>query len=192
MAKLLFFSGSIRKDSFNKKLAYQAYNIARDQFGANCTYIDLKDFEMPIYNGDLEAESGLPENAKKLKKIFCEHDGFLIAAPEYNSSLAPLLKNSLDWISRPQTENEPALIAFKGKIAALTAASPGGFGGLRGLVPLRMMLGNIGVLVIPNQLAIPFAAKAFDEKGNLQDEKQKASLTSVVKEFATTAGKIKK
>ena len=189
MTKLLFLSGSIRKDSFNKKLAKQAYQIAQE-IGVDATYIDLKEFEMPLYNGDLEAESGIPENAKKLKQLFRDSDGFFIASPEYNSSFSPLLKNSLDWISRSHEKDEPRLVAFDGKVAAISAASPGGFGGLRGLVPLRMMLGNIGVFVTPNQLAISFANKSFNEKGDLTDEGQKSILKSVVEELANTAKKL--
>jgi len=153
MTKLLFFAGSARKESINKKLAKLAADMAQDA-GAQVTHIDLKDFEMPLYDGDVEAQNGIPENAKKLKQFFVEHDGFFIASPEYNSSMPPLLKNTLDWISRPHEENEAPLIAFNGKVAALGAVSPGGLGGLRGLVPLRMMLGNIGVTVVPSQVAV--------------------------------------
>lgn len=190
MAKLLFLSGSIRKDSLNKKLAKQAYAIAKE-LNADATYIDLKDFPMPIYDGDTEDESGLPENAKKLKQLFIEHDGFFIASPEYNSSFSALLKNSLDWISRLHMENEPSLVAFRGKVAAISAASPGGFGGLRGLVPLRMMLSNIGVIMVPTQIAISFASNVFDEAGNLSDEKQKSMLKGVVEQFIDIAKKQK-
>lgn len=153
MAKLLFFAGSARKESMNKKLAKLAADMAQEA-GAQVTHIDLKDFEMPLYDGDVEAQNGIPENAKKLKQLFVEHDGFFIASPEYNSSMPPLLKNTLDWISRPHEENEASLIAFTGKIAALGAVSPGRLGGLRGLVSLRMMLGNIGVTVVPSQVAV--------------------------------------
>lgn len=185
MAKLLFLAGSARTDSLNKKLARYAYEIAKEK-GVDATFIDLKDFEMPIYDGDLESDSGLPENAKKLKQIFVEHDGFFIASPEYNSSLAPLLKNSLDWISRPHTDSEKPLWAFSGKVAAISAASPGGFGGLRGLVPLRMMLGNIGVTVIPEQLAISFASGAFDENGKLNNEQYLKVLNNILENFIKT------
>lgn len=184
--KLLFLAGSSRKDSLNKKLTKFACHDAEQQ-GAEVIFIDLADFDMPIYNADLENKSGLPDNAIKLKKLFVEHDGFFIASPEYNSSIPPLLKNSLDWISRTHEENEPALIAYQGKIAALSAASIGGFGGLRGLVPLRMMLGNIGVTVIPEQLAIPSAHNCFDDKGQLTDDKQIKALQTVISSFIKTA-----
>ena len=182
MPKLLFLSGSIRTDSLNTKLAKAAMQQATE-LGAKTTYLDLKDYELPIYNGDLEAASGLPDNAKKIKELFVEHDGFFIASPEYNGSFSALLKNTIDWISRPHTDNEPPLHAFKGKIAALSACSPGALGGLRGLVPLRMLLGNIGVIVSPSQAAIGNGFKAFDETGNLTDNKQDELLNKVVSEF---------
>ncbi|MCV6637070.1 NAD(P)H-dependent oxidoreductase [Candidatus Albibeggiatoa sp. nov. NOAA] len=189
MAKLLFFAGSARKDSLNKKLAKLASTMAQEA-GAEVTYIDLRDFEMPLYDGDLEAERGLPENAKKLKQLFVEHDGFFIASPEYNSSMSALLKNALDWISRPHEENEPPLVAFNGKVAAISAISPGGFGGLRGLVPLRMMLGNIGVMVVPSQIAISFGFQAFDDNDQLKDKKQVAMLQATVGEFVKRANQM--
>ena len=110
MAKLIFLSGSVRKDSLNKKLVAQAYEFAKE-LGTDAKLIDLNNYEMPFYDGDLEAASGLPENAKKLKKEFVECDGFFIASPEYNSSFSPLLKNALDWISRPSEKGEAGLIA---------------------------------------------------------------------------------
>jgi NAD(P)H-dependent FMN reductase len=191
MTKLLFLSGSSRKDSLNKKLTNNAVAIAKKIGSANITHIDLADFPMPIYNGDIEDESGLPEHAKRLKKLFIEHDGFFIASPEYNSSISPLLKNSLDWISRKETSDESGLIAFTGKVAAISAASIGGLGGIRGLVHLRMMLTNIFTVVVPQQLTIPTAQNEFDADGNLSEKYQK-SLHNVVAEFITTATKLKK
>ena len=189
MAKLLFFSGSARKESMNKKLAKLAADMAQDA-GAQVTHIDLKDFEMPLYDGDVEAQNGIPENAKKLKQLFVEHDGFFIASPEYNSSMPPLLKNTLDWISRPHEEKEASLIAFNGKIAALGAVSPGGLGGLRGLVPLRMMLGNIGVTVVPSQVAIGSGFQAFDENEHLKDDRQAGMLKATIDEFVKIANRM--
>ncbi len=180
MSKLIFLSGSARKESVNKKLAKQAYEFAKE-LGAEAKFIDLKDYDMPIYNGDLEAEKGMPENGKKLKQEFLNADGFLIASPEYNSSFSSLLKNSLDWISRKEDGTGGDLSAFKGKVAALSAASPGGYGGLRGLVPLRMMLGNIGVIVLPDQVAIPQAHNAFDDSGKFKEEKTAVQVKNLVK-----------
>lgn len=192
MVNLIFLSGSIRKNSFNSKLAKSAYNIGNNIDNVNAQFVNLAEYEMPIYNGDLEEESGLPENAKKLKEIFRNADGFFIASPEYNSSFSALLKNSLDWISRPHEENEPPLVAFSGKVAAISSASPGGFGGMRGLVPLRMMLENISTIVIPKQLAISSAHKEFDDSGNITNERYKTSLQDLVVNFADTAKRIKK
>ena len=118
MIKFLVFVGSTRKASTNKQLAALAASTAKN-LDAEVTLIDLKDFEMPLYDGDLEADQGLPENAKRLKQLFVEHDGFFLAAPEYNSSLAPVLQNALDWISRPHLEDEPPLWAYRGKVAAV-------------------------------------------------------------------------
>lgn len=190
MTKLLFFSGSSRKDSLNKKLAILAAKLAK-KAGAEVTYIDLGDFEMPLYNGDLEMEKGLPDNARKLKHVFSQHDGFFIASPEYNSSFSALLKNSLDWISRPHEENEAPLVAYKGKVAALGAISPGGLGGLRGLVSLRMLLGNIGVTVIPSQVAVNSGFQALDAEGKLVNEMQAKLLQNTVNEFIRTADRLK-
>lgn len=184
--KILFLSGSARKDSMNKKLAKHAYDLAIEK-GADATWIDLADFPMPIYDGDIESETGLPEKAIELKEIFVAHRGLFIASPEYNSSFSPLLKNALDWISRPHQENEAGLIAYQGKVAALSATSPGALGGLRGLVPLRMLLGNIQVTVLPNQLAVPFYGKSFDEAGRVSDESYLSMLNQLVDDLIATA-----
>ena len=189
MVKLLFLAGSSRKDSVNKKLAQQAYKIAGDM-KAEATFVDLKYYQMPIYDGDIEETSGIPENAQKLKNIFAANDGFFIASPEYNSSFSSLLKNSLDWISRP-AEGEAPLIAFRKKVAALGAAAPGGLGGIRGLVPLRMMLGNIGVFVTPSQIAVGNAFKVFSQNGTLQDENSFKMLRTVIQELVETASRIR-
>lgn len=177
--KILFLAGSARNKSTNKIVAQKAQQIAAKQ-GIDATFIDLKDFEMPIYNGDIEEATGLPDNAIKLKELFITHDAIFIASPEYNSGYSPLLKNALDWISRPHQENETPLSAFRNKTAAIVAISPGGYGGIRGLVQLRMLLGNILVTVIPQQLSIPFSSKVLDQEGNFIAEDQVVALTSIV------------
>ena len=187
-AKILFLAGSSRTASTNKAVAKKARDIASEH-DIEATFIDLKDFDMPLYNGDLEAASGLPENAIKLKDLFIAHDAIFISSPEYNSGYTPLLKNSLDWISRPHEENETPLSAYKDKIAAIVAISTGGFGGMRGLVQLRMLLGNIQVTVIPQQLAIPFSTKVLDDEGNFIDESKVSALTDVVKALVTATNK---
>ncbi len=142
------------------------------------TVIDLKDYSLPLFDQDLEAAEGIPDNSLKLKKLFKDHSGFLIASPEYNSSITPLLKNTIDWVSR-QVGDEKPLECFAGKTAAILSASPGGLGGLRGLAHLRSILGNIQVLVIPEQTAVSQAFQAFDEKGNLTDSKVQFSVEKI-------------
>jgi len=189
MPKLICLAGSSRRDSLNKKLAKLAA-VLIEKSGAQATFIDLKDYDMPLYNGDLEESEGVPENAKKLKALFAGHDGFFIAAPEYNSSITPLLKNTLDWISRKHEDGEPPLVAYKNKVAALSAVSPGGLGGLRGLVSLRMMLGNIGVHLTPTQAAINNGNQAFKDDGTLADDNQAKMFQAVIDEFVDTATKL--
>jgi len=176
--KILAFAGSTRTASYNKQLVRFAADAARAA-GAEVTLLDLRDYPLPLFDGDLEDQQGLPENAKKLKAIFREHDALLIASPEYNSSVTAVLKNTLDWISRGETDDEPALAAYRGKTAALVSASPGALGGLRGLVHLRAILGNIGVIVLPDQVAVPKAYEAFDDKGGLKDERTAKQVTRV-------------
>lgn len=166
MIKILAFSGSARKNSYNQKLVKIAAAGASEA-DAEVTLIDLAHFDMPIYNEDLEAAYGLPEKAQVFKQLLLEHNGLLIASPEYNSAFSPLLKNVLDWASRADTPNEPPQMAYRGKVAAIMATSSGAWGGMRGLVFLRMLLANIGVIVLPSQKTIPYAGKAFNEEGGL-------------------------
>ena len=176
--RILAFAGSTRQASYNKKLVSCAAAAAREA-GAEVTLIDLRDFPMPLYDGDLEDSSGLPENAKKLKALMREHDGFLISSPEYNSAFSAVLKNTIDWTSRTETDDEPSLVAYRGKAAALMSASPGALGGLRGLVFLRAVLGNIGVIVLPDQVAVSTAHEAFDEQGQIKDEHRRKQVTAL-------------
>ena len=176
--KILAFAGSTRADSYNKKLIKVAIEGAKAA-GADVTYLDLRDFPMPLYDGDLEENEGLPENAGKFKKILLEHQGLLISSPEYNSSISGVLKNSIDWASRAETETEAPLACFNNKVAGLMAASTGNLGGLRGLVHLRAILGNINVLVIPQQMAISRAHEAFDSNGTLKDPKQQKLVENI-------------
>ena len=175
--KIVAFAGSLRSGSYNKKLIRIAAAGARAA-GAQVTDLDLRDVAMPLYDGDIEREQGLPPNAKVFKRLLIEHHGMLISSPEYNSAFPAVLKNAIDWASRPEP-NEPALAAFKGKIAGLMAASPGNLGGVRGLAVLRSILSNIGVIVIPTQMAIARANEAFDEDGSLKDERQQARIEAV-------------
>lgn len=187
--RILAFAGSTRKESFNKKLVQNAVKGARDA-GAEVTLIDLKDFPLPLFDQDLEAEHGMPDNAMKLKQLFIDHDGLLIAAPEYNSSVTAVLKNAIDWVSRPAA-GEPPLVAFRGKVATVMSASPGALGGLRGLVHVRSILGNIGVIVLPDQIAVAKAHEAFEPDGSLSDLKQQAGIEALGKTLASFLMKIK-
>jgi len=184
--RILAFAGSARKDSFNVKLVHIAAAGARAA-GAEVTVLDLNDFPMPLFNQDLEATDGPPPQASRLKEIMRAHGGLLIASPEYNSSISPLLKNTIDWVSRP-ADGEQMLAAYQGKVAGLMSASPGRLGGLRGLVHLRSILSNIGVLVIPDQVAVGEAGAAFDDSGDLVDDRRRASVQGVGRTVTTLVG----
>ena len=186
--KILAFAGSSRRDSFNKKLVKIAAEGAR-LAGAEVTYVDFKDLSMPLFDEDLEAEQGIPENVKTFKALMKAHQGLLIACPEYNSSITPLLKNAIDWATRPEP-GEPGLICFRDKVAVIMSTSPGALGGLRGLVHVRAILGNIGVLVLPNQKGIAKAHEAFDENGQLKDEQQQQEIHQLGNKLATVVAKL--
>jgi NAD(P)H-dependent FMN reductase len=180
--RILAFAGSSRQESFNKKLVQIAAAGARTA-GAEVNCIDLKDYPLPLFNADEESELGLPEHAAKLKELMQSHHGFLISAPEYNSSITPLLKNTLDWVSRP-VEGEPPLACFTGKAAVVMSASPGALGGLRGLVHLRAILGNIGTLVLPFTHSLSKAHQAFDPDGTLADAGKQETIQQLGSELA--------
>ena len=175
--RILAFAGSTRVGSYNKKLVKVAAAGAQAA-GADVTYIDLRDFPMPLYDGDLEASEGVPPAARKLKELFLAHQGLLVSAPEYNSGISGVLKNTIDWVSRPLPGEAP-LVCFDKKVAALMSASPSVVGGLRGLVQVRSILGNIKVLILPDQVAVPKAHEAFDLDGSLKDPKQQASIETL-------------
>lgn len=166
--RILAFAGSLRKDSFNKKTVRIAVEGARAS-GGEVTLIDLFDFPVPLYNGDLEATEGLPENAVKLQELMLEHDGFLISSPEYNSGISGTLKTYIDWTSRPRGEMA-AGACYAGKVASLMSASPGGLGGIRALPNVRSILGTMGVHVLPDDFALGKAHEAFDENGAPKSE----------------------
>jgi NAD(P)H-dependent FMN reductase len=163
--KILVLAGSARLDSIHRKLARETVAALRAA-GLEATLADLRDFPMPIYDGDLEAGQGLPTAAKALKELARRHDGFAIASPEYNGSFPALLKNALDWISRPEPGEHP-LEVFRGKVAAILSASPGPGGGQRVLRLLRELLEMMSVTVIPEQLSVARANAAFDTNGRL-------------------------
>lgn len=181
--KILAFAGSLRKGSYNKLLVNIASKGAIEA-EADVTIIDLKDFPLPVYDQDLEDREGVPENARKLKRLLWDHDGFLISSPEYNSSISGALKNAIDWASRPASPDEVYLSCFIDKVVALMSASPSYLGGLRGLVHLRSILGNIFSLVLPQQKTIPFANEAFDVDGTLKNSKHQEEVKELGKKLA--------
>lgn len=188
--KILAFAGSTREGSFNKKLVNVAAWGARDA-GAEVTVIDLRDFPMPLYDGDLEASEGLPEPARRLKALFMDHEGLLISSPEYNGGMSAVLKNAIDWVSRTEGD-EGGLAAYKDKIAGIMGTSPGKLGGLRGLPNLRQILSGLGVLVIPQQHALGGAGQAFGEDGMLVDSAAQATVTGIGVRVACTISALRR
>jgi NAD(P)H-dependent FMN reductase len=143
---------------------------------------------MPIYDGDLESREGPPENARKLKALMEVHAGIFIASPEYNAGITPLLKNALDWVSRIRDDQEIPLQVYKTRVFAISSASPGRFGGIRSLIALRQSLVlGMGALVLSEQVAIPNAAEAFDERGHLKDKAQQELLKALIQKLARAA-----
>lgn len=189
--KILVFSGSLRTDSWNHKLAVAASKGA-EAAGAIVTVIRLREFQLPLYDQEIEDADGLPENCLKLKELFKAHHGMIIGCPEYNSSITGVLKNTVDWVSRPRDGEQP-LECFDRKVIGLVAASPGGLGGIRGLPVERMLLGHIKAIVLPDQFSLAKAHEAFDDNGNLKDDTQRGMAEGVgkaVAEVAAAAGKV--
>ncbi|SDU46224.1 NADPH-dependent FMN reductase [Stappia sp. ES.058] len=185
--RILVFSGSTRSGSFNTKLAELVAKRV-DAAGAQATHLSLADYPMPIYNGDIEADEGVPENAKALKEVMQAHHGVFIASPEYNTSISPLLKNTLDWVSRLSGDDEPPAAAFKNRVFALGAASPGALGGIRGLMGLRTIMEiGYGALVIPEMSTVPGAGSAFEDDGALSDARAAGLLDGMVKRLIDEA-----
>ena len=181
--KILAFAGSARRDSVNQRLLEAATRMAE---GAEVTVLSMSEYPLPLYDSDLEESDGLPDRVIALKGMMESHQGFLLACPEYNGSITPLLKNVIDWCSRPATKDETPLLAYRGKVAGLLGASPGGLGGLRGLRHVREILGNIGITVVPNQHALGAAFDAFDETGALKDARAAQAVKSVVDQLVQT------
>ncbi len=165
--KILVIPGSLRTGSLNAKLAATiAAELA--QAGADVTRISLADFPMPIYDGDLQAKSGVPKTAHNLKRMMASHHGVLIVTPEYNASIPSLLKNAIDWVSRIQDSHEARGQVFRDRAFAIAAASGGRLGGARALMALRLILTACQAHVIPNQLSLPFAPEAYDDMDRLK------------------------
>jgi chromate reductase len=187
--RILAFAGSLRAGSYNKTLVKIAANAATEA-GAAVTLIDLRDFALPVFDEDLEAAEGLPENALALKALFIDAQGLLLSLPEYNSSLTAVFKNTIDWVSRP-APNEKPMAAFDGKVVTLLSASPGALGGMRGLVHARAMFGNLSSIVLPGQVSVSKAHEAFTPEGQLKDARQQANVEKLGAGLATTIAKLR-
>lgn len=176
---LIAFAGSLRADSYNKLLVNNAADLARAN-GAEVTVIDLKEYQLPIFDEDLEKELDSPE-LTQLRKLFSSANGLLIASPEYNGSFSSVLKNTLDWLSRPAQDQSysPAYGQFT---VGLMATSPGGLGGIRGLSHIRELMSNLGSLVVPNQIAVGASYEAFDDNGKLANGAMSDRLEALVKQ----------
>ena len=184
--RLLFFAGSARAGSFNKRLAKLGADIAHAN-GIASTFADLADYPMPLYDADVEAV-GIPDTARKMLALMSAHSGIFIASPEYNASISPLLKNTLDWVSRIRDDGSAGLEVFKSRVFALGAASPGGTGGMRGLVTVRTVLEmGLNALVLPDQVLLPRAMSAFDEHGHLTDKDAQERYKVVIQKLARAA-----
>jgi chromate reductase len=176
--RILAFAGSLRERSINKRVLKTAIKGA-ESAGAEVTYIDLRDYPMPIYNSDDHERDGFDQNALKLQGLLTEHDGLLIASPEYNGSLPAALKNAIDWASRQGGKYERSKV-FPGKVAAMMTASPGSLGGVRSLAHLRGVLTSVGVIVLPQEVAVTFAEDKFADGGaEMTDEKTRGNLEAL-------------
>lgn len=174
--RILAFSGSARRESLNKKLLAVVVEATRAA-GGDVTLVDLTDLPMPLYNGDLEDAEGMPENAKKMVEMITQHDALLIASPEYNSQMTPLLKNTIDWCTRG--DDNP----FIGKVTAIVSASPGIFGGVRSATLARQLLTHLGCHVVPVYCTLPQANKAFDDTGALKEERSRHAAQAIAAEL---------
>jgi len=180
--KILVIPGSLRTGSHNVRLAAAAaYEFA--QAGVDVTRISLGDFPLPIYDGDLQAKSGVPKNAVNLKRMINAHHGVLFVSPEYNSSVPPLLKNTIDWITRVQDAHESRGQVFRGRPFAIAAASEGRLGGTRALAALRLILSACHATVIPNQLALSYADQAYDDMDRLKNPADIEALRALVRQL---------
>lgn len=173
--RILVFAGSTRTGAFSGLTADAAARELAEQ-GAQVTRISLGDYPLPIMDQDLEREKGIPANALKLARQIAAHDGMLIASPEYNASIPPLLKNAIDWVSRVRNDGGRPFRPFAGKVAGLCSSSDGNFAGIRGLYHLRAVLMNCQVEIVTPQCSVARAAEAFDENGRLRDERTAAMM----------------
>ena len=188
--KILALAGSTRTESLNKRLLAAVVALA-DPETADIEIIDLRDFPLPLYDGDLEEAQGVPENALALKEKFLSADALLISTPEYNTSLPAVLKNAIDWISRP-VDGTPWLAEIRGQVLGAISASPGSTGGMQALGHLRQMFSNLGAYVVPGFTACPNAAEAFDDQGNFANEAQSKQFAAYLAQVETLARAMKR
>jgi NAD(P)H-dependent FMN reductase len=187
LPKILVFAGSIRTGSHNARLAALATKELA-LAGIDVTRISLEDFPLPLYDGNLEAQSGPPENAFRLKRMMALNQGVFIASPEYNASVTPLLKNTIDWISRVRERGEEPLAVFKNRVFAIGGASDGAYGAMRSLMALRQVLElGCGALVVPEQVAVMRASEAFDDMDNLKEERSVNALKRTLQRLVEMA-----
>ena len=180
--KILVIPGSLRTGSLNARLAATAASEFA-QAGVEVTRISLADFPLPIYDGDLQTKSGVPKNAVNLKRMIGAHHGVLIVTPEYNSSVPPLVKNTIDWVSRVQDVHETRGQVFRERAFAIAAASESRLGGTRSLAALRLILTACHANVIPNQLALSFASQAYDDMDRLRHPADIEAMTALVRQL---------
>ena len=173
--RILVVPGSNRSGSHNARLA-GAIVKALTRLDCEITRITLRDYELPLFDAGLERDNGQPQNARKLARLFHEHDAVMLVSPEYNASLPPLTKNTIDWISRISKDGGKPLKPFSGKLAALCSSSSGNFAGIRGLYHLRAVAMNVGLTVISEQCTVPRAGEAFNADGSLRDERTAAAM----------------
>lgn len=189
-AQILFISGSTRNGSVNMQLTVLAQRIAESQ-GLKTTLCNLSNYPLPIYDGDLEQEQGIPENAFKIKRLMDAHNGVFISSPEYNAGIPPLLKNVIDWLSRISEGGQPSGTVFRTRAFMLAAASPSETGGIRGLIQLRQTLAvGLGAYVLGGQVLVPSANSAFGDDGSLNDEKRQSIMAGMIERLADHASKL--
>lgn len=181
--RILAFSGSARRESLNRKLLAVVVEAVRAA-GGEVTTVDLNEYPLPLYHGDVEDSDGLPTNAGRLSEAMLAHDALLIASPEYNSQMTPLLKNTIDWCTR--AEENP----LRGKVAAVVSASPGMFGGIRSMTLCRALLTHLGCHVIPAQCVLPHADEAFDPAGRLLDARTQKAVRTLAEQLVWVANRL--
>jgi len=179
MVKLLIIPGSTRKEAFSKQFAAAVAKLSLGDDDVEVTVVDLAEYNMPLYDGDLEESEGMPPEAVAFREVVKQHEAVVFVSPEYNASIPAVLKNAIDWLSRPY-KNDPDVAVWAGKVAGLLASSPGALGGMRGLVHLRQILMNVGMQVVSEQFALGTAHEAFDDEGSLKSDRHRAAVAKVV------------